>query len=186
MHHDSLRLDVVHSLQGLHVPLQGSQLSNAELLQYKRYLQKYVFAGWEAPDDLKEWVRMLERHILHADMQAEAELEEPSSDDILDPDADVLDDSHQGGSAVHQHHAKLDYHIVLDGCAATLREGYEPCSVAETLLHAVDCRFLLFKHPAMMQRSAYSTNGNILTAAMGTSPLHTSGSLLGKYMAAFR
>ncbi len=50
-------------------------MTNAELLQYKRYLQKYVFAGWEAPDDLKEWVRLLERHILHAHMQAEEEEE---------------------------------------------------------------------------------------------------------------
>ena len=56
-----------------HVMLQVSDMTNAELLQYKRYLQKYVFAGWEAPDDLKEWVRLLERHILHADMQAEGE-----------------------------------------------------------------------------------------------------------------
>ncbi|KAL0039320.1 hypothetical protein WJX79_003263 [Trebouxia sp. C0005] len=54
---------------------QVSGMTNVELLQYKRYLQKYVFAGWEAPDDLKEWVRLLERHILHADMQAEEEEE---------------------------------------------------------------------------------------------------------------
>ena len=46
-------------------------MSNAELLQYKRYLQKYVFAGWEAPDDLKEWVRLLERHIMHSDLMEE-------------------------------------------------------------------------------------------------------------------
>lgn len=46
-------------------------MSNAELLEYKRYLQKYVFAGWEAPDDLKEWVRLLERHIMHSDLMDE-------------------------------------------------------------------------------------------------------------------
>ena len=51
--------------------VQGCQMSNAELLQYKRYLQKYVFAGWEASDDLKEWVRLLERHIMHSDLQQE-------------------------------------------------------------------------------------------------------------------
>ncbi|DBB06941.1 TPA: hypothetical protein ACH3X3_009592 [Trebouxia sp. C0006] len=59
-------------------------MTDAELLQYKRYLQKYVFAGWEAPDDLKEWVRLLERHILHADMQAEEE-----EDAMGDGDEDV-------------------------------------------------------------------------------------------------
>lgn len=59
-------------------------MTNAELLQYKRYLQKYVFAGWEAPDDLKECVRLLERHILHADMQAEEEEET-----MTDGDGDV-------------------------------------------------------------------------------------------------
>lgn len=46
-------------------------MSNAELLEYKRYLQKYVFAGWEAPDDLKEWVRLLERHIMHSGLMEE-------------------------------------------------------------------------------------------------------------------
>lgn len=46
-------------------------MSNTELLEYKRYLQKYVFAGWEAPDDLKEWVRLLERHIMHSDLMEE-------------------------------------------------------------------------------------------------------------------
>ena len=52
-------------------------MSNAELLEYKRYLQKYVFAGWEAPDDLKEWVRLLERHIMHSDlMEDEVQLPE--------------------------------------------------------------------------------------------------------------
>ena len=52
-------------------------MSSAELLEYKRYLQKYVFAGWEAPDDLKEWVRLLERHIMHSDlMEAEVRLPE--------------------------------------------------------------------------------------------------------------
>lgn len=64
--------------------LQASDMTDAELLQYKRYLQKYVFAGWEAPDDLKEWVRLLERHILHADMQAEEEEEA-----MTDGDEDV-------------------------------------------------------------------------------------------------
>ena len=54
------------------VSLQGFQMDNAELLQYKQYLQRYVYAGWEAPDDLSEWVRMLERHILNADMQEQA------------------------------------------------------------------------------------------------------------------
>lgn len=53
------------------VLMQGSQMSNAELLEYKRYLQKYVFAGWEAPDDLKEWVRLLERHIMHSELMDE-------------------------------------------------------------------------------------------------------------------
>lgn len=48
-------------------------MSNAELLDYKRYLQKYVFAGWEAPDDLKEWVRLLERHIMHLGMMDEGD-----------------------------------------------------------------------------------------------------------------
>ena len=57
--------------------LQASQMSNAELLQYKQYLQKYVFAGWEAPDDLKEWVRLLERHIMHSDLMEEEELQLP-------------------------------------------------------------------------------------------------------------
>ena len=61
--------------------LQVCDMTNAELLQYKRYLQKYVFAGWEAPDDLKEWVRLLERHILHADMQAEEEQETMTAGD---------------------------------------------------------------------------------------------------------
>lgn len=46
-------------------------MSNADLLEYKRYLQKYVFAGWEAPDDLKEWVRLLERHVMHSDLMDE-------------------------------------------------------------------------------------------------------------------
>lgn len=55
--------------------LQASQMSNAELLQYKRHLQKYVFAGWEAPDDLKEWVRLLERHIAHSDLMEEEMLQ---------------------------------------------------------------------------------------------------------------
>ena len=62
-------------------------MTNAELVQYKRYLQKYVFAGWEAPDDLKEWVRMLERHILHADMHAEEEQGATATDDTVDPSA---------------------------------------------------------------------------------------------------
>ncbi len=67
-----------------YVVLQISDMTDAELLQYKRHLQKYVFAGWEAPDDLKEWVRLLERHILHADMQAEEE-----EDAMGDGDEDV-------------------------------------------------------------------------------------------------
>ena len=46
-------------------------MSNAQLLEYRRYLQKYVFAGWEAPDDLKEWVRLLERHIMHSGLMDE-------------------------------------------------------------------------------------------------------------------
>ena len=60
-------------------------MSNAELLEYKRYLQKYVFAGWEAPDDLKEWVRLLERHIMHSDLMSE--------------EAQLTDDTQNGGNA---------------------------------------------------------------------------------------
>lgn len=67
--------------------LQVSHMTNAELVQYKHYLQKYVFAGWEAPDDLKEWVRMLERHILHADMQAEEEPAVTAIDGTVNPKA---------------------------------------------------------------------------------------------------
>ncbi|DBA85800.1 TPA: hypothetical protein ACH3X1_005353 [Trebouxia sp. C0004] len=84
---------------------QVSDMTNAELLQYKRYLQKYVFAGWQAPDDLKEWVRLLERHILHADMQAEEEQET-----MTDGDTDVGHPAAKGdprqpaSSAVDEHH----------------------------------------------------------------------------------
>ena len=46
-------------------------MSKTELLEYKHYLQKYVFAGWDAPDDLKEWVRLLERHIMHSELMEE-------------------------------------------------------------------------------------------------------------------
>lgn len=70
-------------------------MTNVELLQYKRYLQKYVFAGWEAPDDLKEWVRLLERHILHADMQAEEEEETMTDgdDNVGHPTANGTNDA---------------------------------------------------------------------------------------------
>ena len=62
--------------------MQGSDMSNADLLQYKQYLQKYVFTGWQAPDDLKEWVRMLENHISHSDMTAEDQLDTMSIEDL--------------------------------------------------------------------------------------------------------
>lgn len=86
-------------------------MTNAELVQYKRYLQKYVFAGWEAPDDLKEWVRMLERHILHADMQAEEEPGVTATDDTVDPKANSPE--HPYGrfadrlAGVHLYHDRL-------------------------------------------------------------------------------
>lgn len=102
--------------------LQVSNMNNAELLQYKSYLQKYVFAGWEAPDDLKEWVRLLERHILHADMQAEEE-----EDVMTDDDGDVSHpatngtDGHLDCSAnclltIHAYHDALQLSHDLQSC----------------------------------------------------------------------
>ena len=41
-------------------------MCNAELARYRRFLQKYVFAGWGPPDDLKDWVRMFERMVRNA------------------------------------------------------------------------------------------------------------------------
>ena len=67
-------------------------MSNAELLQYKRYLQKYVFAGWEAPDDVKEWARMLEKHIAQSDMLQEDVEEEQQ----LAENEDVTAHAHGG------------------------------------------------------------------------------------------
>ena len=63
-------------------------MGNAELLEYKQYLQKYVFAGWEAPDDLKEWVRLLERHIMHSELMDE-ETQPPADFQHSSPAASV-------------------------------------------------------------------------------------------------
>lgn len=76
-------------------------MSNTELLQYKRYLQRYVFAGWEAPDDLKEWVRILERHILNADMQTEDE-GDTLFDELNSPSGNCPDIPPAGGLLVEQ------------------------------------------------------------------------------------
>ena len=76
-------------------------MSNTELLQYKRYLQRYVFAGWEAPDDLKEWVRLLERHILNADMQTEDE-GDTLFDELNSPSGNCPDIPPAGGLLVEQ------------------------------------------------------------------------------------
>lgn len=82
---------------------QVCDMTNAELLQYKRYLQKYVFAGWEAPDDLKEWVRLLERHILHADMQAGEEQETMTAGDgHVGPPAANGDPTQPASSAIDE------------------------------------------------------------------------------------
>ena len=48
--------------------MQVTNMSNAEVASYKRFLQQYVFAGWGPPDDLKDWVRMMERMVRNADL----------------------------------------------------------------------------------------------------------------------
>ena len=79
-------------------------MSNAELLEYKRYLQKYVFAGWEAPDDLKEWVRLLERHIMHSElMDEDAQLPE----DMQQCSAAEAAEASQGGTRSSLSHGSV-------------------------------------------------------------------------------
>ena len=83
--------------------MQATDMSNAELLQYKQYLQKYVFTGWQAPDDLKEWVRMLENHISHSDMASEDQLDAMLSDDL----PEIISETKQASKCQHASQAPV-------------------------------------------------------------------------------
>ena len=64
-------------------------MSNAQLAKYKQHLQRYVFAAWAPPDDLKEWVRMFERVLRSADLGEE----EPDDAGLETTQGDVEGDS---------------------------------------------------------------------------------------------
>ena len=97
-------------------------MSNAELLQYKQYLQKYVFAGWEAPDDVKEWVRMLEKHIAQSDMLQEDVEEDVEQEQQGAENEDVAAHAHGGGGqcAGANHHPFI-LHVIASSVKIVLR-----------------------------------------------------------------